>query len=225
MDIKLTNPNGIKLKTAGKYCSQDVNVLPQLEAITITPSKSEGVFIPSSGKAAFSQVTVEAIPSAYIVPTGSKDITTNGTHDVAAFASVVVKVPSEKPSLFAVSISLDGSIITITPTIRNGSFVTGYKVYADMELIGETATVSYDLSQSLTAAGTYVVAVKAMGTNFDDSVFSNAVSYTVEPPKVLTTPSISLVSGTTIQIDAIDDAAQTIEVYAGNTKIGEVSKQ
>lgn len=40
-----------------------------------------------------------------------------------------------------------------------------------------------------------------------------------------TTPVISLVNGTTIQIDTIDDNAQTIEVYADGTKIGEVSKQ
>ena len=41
----------------------------------------------------------------------------------------------------------------------------------------------------------------------------------------LSTPVISLVSGTIIQIDTIDDNATTIEVYADGTKIGEVAKQ
>ena len=41
----------------------------------------------------------------------------------------------------------------------------------------------------------------------------------------LNTPAISLVSGTTIQIDTIDDNAETIEVYTDGTKIDEVAKQ
>ena len=143
---------------------------------------------------------------------------------VLSKVTITTNVPSEKPTLNAVAISLDGSIITITPTVRNGSFVTGYKVYANMELLDEITTVNYDLSQHITAAGTYVVAVKAVGTNFNDSAASNAVSYTCAP-KALTTPVISLALGTTIQIDTIDENAQTIEVYAGSTKIGEVSKQ
>ena len=39
------------------------------------------------------------------------------------------------------------------------------------------------------------------------------------------TPVISLVSGSTIQIDTIDDNATTIEVFADGTSIGSVSKQ
>ena len=41
----------------------------------------------------------------------------------------------------------------------------------------------------------------------------------------LSTPVISLVSGTTIQIDTIDENTTTIEVYADGTKIDEVAKQ
>ena len=41
----------------------------------------------------------------------------------------------------------------------------------------------------------------------------------------LSTPSISLVSGTTIQINSIDSNATTIAVYADSTKIGEVAKE
>ena len=41
----------------------------------------------------------------------------------------------------------------------------------------------------------------------------------------LSTPSISLVSGTTIQINSIDSNATTIAVYADGTKIGEVAKE
>lgn len=41
----------------------------------------------------------------------------------------------------------------------------------------------------------------------------------------LTAPVISLVSGTTVQIDSIDDNAEIVEVYADGVKIGEVTDQ
>ena len=47
----------------------------------------------------------------------------------------------------------------------------------------------------------------------------------VPVPHSLSTPTISLVSGTTIQIDTIDDNATTIEVLADGVSIGEVQKQ
>lgn len=49
---------------------------------------------PVSSSLAYSPVTVEPIPSNYIVPTGIKSITENGTGiDVAQYASVDVMVP------------------------------------------------------------------------------------------------------------------------------------
>jgi hypothetical protein len=57
--------NGTKtLATAGKYCDRNIDV----------------------------NVTVP-IPDGYIKPTGSKSITSNGTHDVTSVASAVVNVP------------------------------------------------------------------------------------------------------------------------------------
>lgn len=57
--------NGTKtLLTAGKYCDRNIEV---------------DVNVP--------------IPDGYIKPTGSKSITSNGTHDVTSVASAVVNVP------------------------------------------------------------------------------------------------------------------------------------
>lgn len=59
---------------------------------TVTPTKSSQSITPTTGKY-FSKVTVKAIPSNYIEPTGEIEITANGTYDVTNYASAEVNVP------------------------------------------------------------------------------------------------------------------------------------
>ena len=197
---------------------------PQLTLQTkiATPTKSQQTVMPDSNYDGLSQVTVNPIPDEYIIPSGSQDITTNGTYDITNKASVVVNVPSSRPTLHAPSISLSGSMLTIANPSTNGNFVTVFVISAGGSKVTTTAATTFDLSTLVTEVGIYSITVKARGTNFNDSAESNVVTYTLQGQ---TTPVISLVSGTTIQVDTIDDNAQTIEVYADGTKIGEVSKQ
>lgn len=63
-------------------------------AATITPTTSSQTAV-AAGRYTTGAVTVAAIPSEYIVPSGTKSITENGTGiDVTAYASVDVTVPS-----------------------------------------------------------------------------------------------------------------------------------
>ena len=62
-------------------------------AKTITPSTSSQTAV-ASGVYTTGVITVEPIPGNYIVPSGTLDITTNGTHDVTEYVSVSVNVPS-----------------------------------------------------------------------------------------------------------------------------------
>ena len=254
----MTTQGGVKLGTAGKYCPEDINVIPQLKPLTVTPAKSAQNIAAPDGKVGYSSVTVEKIPDEYIIPSGSQNITANGTYDVTSKASVVVNVDTakpeqtktvtitengtititpdsgkvltavtvttnvqaDKPTLNAPAIALNGSTITITDNL-NGNFVTSYTLYNGSTVITTTTSKTINLSTYITTAGTYTLTVKAKGTNFNDSASSNSVTYTL---KSQTTPVISLVSGTTIQIDTIDNNATTIEVFADGTSIGSVSK-
>ena len=67
-------------------------------AKTITPSTSSQTAV-ASGVYTTGVVTVAAIPSNYIVPSGTKTITTNGTHDVKNYASATVNVAGEDVSV------------------------------------------------------------------------------------------------------------------------------
>ena len=82
---------------ADGYSSVTVNVSgggsPTLQSKTATPTTSQQVIQPDSGYDGLSQVTVNAIPSQYIIPSGNKAITANGTGiDVAEYATVSVNV-------------------------------------------------------------------------------------------------------------------------------------
>lgn len=192
------------------------------ETVTVTPTKGTQTIVPSDDKVGFSEVNVEPIPDDYIIPSGTLQITSNGTYDVSGKANAMVNVEQAKPTLNAPSISLSGTTLTITNPASNGSFVSSYKVYSNSVLIATITEKTLDLSNYISEAGRYTISVKASGTNFNDSISSTGVLYVLESQS---TPAISLVDSVTIQVDSTDDNATTIEVFADGVNIGTVPKE
>lgn len=100
-------PSGTKSITANgtgidvaSYASVDVAVptggggTPSPQSKTATPTEQQQTIQPDSGYDGLSSVTVDAIPSEYIIPSGSETKTENGTYDVTALAQLVVNVAS-----------------------------------------------------------------------------------------------------------------------------------
>lgn len=173
---KVTSDNGY---VGLKEVTVNVQTAPTLQSKTVTPTKSQQNIAADSGYDGLSEVIVNAIPDEYISPSGSLNITENGTYDIKAKANVVVNVESEKPTLNAPTVSLSNSTLTITNPATNGNFVTKYKVFSNGALLTETTATTVDLSTLITEEGTYAITAKCSGTNFKDSAASNAVSYEV----------------------------------------------
>ena len=77
---------------AGKH-SGSGKVSISTETQRVTPKKNSQTVTPSSGKV-LESVTVDAIPSNYIEPSGTLNVSSNGIHNVTSYAYVNVNVPA-----------------------------------------------------------------------------------------------------------------------------------
>lgn len=107
-------PSGNKAITANgtnidvtQYATVSVNIPSSGTTInnqnkTVTPTTSSQSVTADSGYTGLGIVTVNAIPSSYIIPSGNKNITANGTNiDVKNYSTVSVAVPATTPNLQA----------------------------------------------------------------------------------------------------------------------------
>ena len=97
-----------------------------LENKTVTPSENSQTVNPTGNSYYLDSVTVNPIPSQYIVPTGTKEITANATGiDVTQYASVDVAVPGEIPNLQDKSVSYTPTETAQSATVTYDSGYTG----------------------------------------------------------------------------------------------------
>lgn len=70
--IQLTNQNGEKLNTKGKYCPEDITVVPQLQEKTVTPSETQQTATPDANYAGLSKVIIGAVQTKEVTVTPAK---------------------------------------------------------------------------------------------------------------------------------------------------------
>lgn len=95
MEIELINADGITLKTKGKYCSEDVDITPKLQAKTTT---ANGQVTSDDGYVGLKEVTVNVQPNLQakeVTPSESQQIVTSDS-DYDGLSQVTVSAVQTK---------------------------------------------------------------------------------------------------------------------------------
>lgn len=146
---------------------------------TATPTASQQTIVPDSGYDGLSSVTVGAIPSEYIVPSGSQTFDENGTYDVTALAEAVVDVPTGASNYVHGEFTANSTAGIQTVSIPyTGS---GYPIMAYVVIKGgayKTGTDWYNLVQRY-AVGVWCMSKSNMSTTPNFSASSGAANQAV----------------------------------------------
>lgn len=144
-------------------------------AKTITPSKSTQTAV-ASGRYTTGAITVGAIPSQYIVPSGTKSITANGTHDVKSYASVNVAVPTE--DLNAV-LTEQEALITELETVLAGKAAGGGGASVETCTVTITCTAGLLYNAVFTCFENGQIVTKSKDSYVDGGISSKTIENVV----------------------------------------------
>ena len=181
--------------TSGKYFKQVICQAIQAYQGTATPAKGEQTITPTSGKF-FSSFKVGAIPSDYVIPSGTLQITANGAKDVTNYKNVNVNV---EPNLEQKTVTItENGTTEVTPTSgKDGMSKVTVTTNVPTSPIEEVATASaMDALLVEANVGKYY---KFTGTT--DSNYTNGDLYLVEGDGAVSSHTLTFPSENTVYID------------------------
>lgn len=191
----------------------------QKEELNVTPSSDIQTLTPSANKF-YNKVVVQPIPSDYVVPSGTKEITENGEHDVATYEKVNVNVENEIKisSVSNIIVNSDG-LLTFTASdiseLIEYNPVVSYLINVNETEITTTET-SVDISEDLVEGENEISVVAKVILNIE----SNKESILYDKPKEPLILTINTTDTSTIPYLYVTGIGTTdIDWGDGNTEI------
>ena len=230
MKIEIKDKNGVLLKTSGTYCAENIEVVPVVEDVTVSPSTEAQVETPSEGYCGIGQVNIGAVTAdidANIVPENIKEGVS-----ILGVIGTLSSGSGETPSLYAPTIAIsDTGVLTVTDT-RNGDFADKYYLVIDDVQGAEITNKMVDLTTVFAdyAVGVYNVKVRVTSPNnellaADSTVLTYGVysiTYTLSHVTAPTAPA-KILQGTQAEITLAADTDWFLpaEVSVANASIVE----
>ena len=230
MKIEIKDKNGVLLKTSGTYCAENIEVVPVVEDIAVTPSTEAQVETPSEGYCGIGQVNIGAVTAdidANIVPENIKEGVS-----ILGVVGTLSGGSGETPSLYAPTIAIsDTGVLTVTDT-RNGAFADKYYLVIDNVQGAEITNKTVDLTTVFAdyAVGVYNVKVRVTSPNNEllaaDSTALTygvySITYTLTHVTAPTAPA-KILQGTQAEITLAADTDWFLpaEISVGNASIVE----
>lgn len=230
MKIEIKDKNGVLLKTSGTYCAENIEVVPVVEDVTVSPSTEAQVETPSEGYCGIGQVNIGAVTAdidANIVPENIKEGVS-----ILGVVGTLSGGSGETPSLYAPTIAIsDTGVLTVTDT-RNGAFADKYYLVIDnvqgAEITNKTVALTTVFADY--AVGVYNVKVRVTSPNnellaADSAVLTYGVysiTYTLTHVTAPTAPA-KILQGTQaeIMLAADTDWFLPAEISVANASIVE----
>ena len=218
--------------------------MPTQPGTTITPTKSAQT-IATSGKYTTGTITVAAIPTEYIIPTGTITISSNGTGiDIAQYASANVSVnaptinlenktitPSETKQTVTAGSGYDG-LGTVTVNAITASYVGSgvtRRSSSDMTMSGATVTApaGYYASagtKTITAATQATPTISVSNSGLITSTVTQSAGYVSAGTKsatlqLTTKAAATITPGTTNQTISAGTYLTGVQTIAGDSNL------
>lgn len=196
----------------GNWSTIGAMILPSTSISTITPSSTSQVAV-SQYTWTLNDVVVEAIPSSYIIPEGTYEITTNGTYDIKNYASVSVAIPVgatiNNYTAAAVTPTESSQIISVPTGYTGLNAVTVNAISSDY--VGTAITRRTALTSTMTSSRFTVTA--------SSGYYSSAVA-AFAAAQTLSNPAVTMVSSTGVITGA---ASVTSGYYSSHSKTATLS--
>ena len=210
LDSLSVTSNGTYTPTSGSaYSSVSVNVpsgQPTLQTKTATPTTSSQTISPDTGYDGLSSVTVNAIPSQYIVPSGTISISQNGSGiDVSSYASANVAVESSE---FIVTIAYNSTTEMWEPDCTWAELVAAHTAEKTIVITGSGCSIEDDGFSQNNSLYSYVVDV--YDTDGDTQYWITSQTYSFSSSGLTKTEEY-------IYYDSSEMTAVASEVASGST--------